>query len=255
MKLRCPLLLACAAIASLASSAPAVESGAADAGPGTSVQGDTGASTNTVRPWAQGVERWMNYLRTSRPEEYGQLTRLREENPEAFRAEVRERMQQLRTNAESRNPAREPDRVVENRAARADRGERRVAVPPGAAAPQGDAARPKPAKPPVDPATERHLAELRRLAEAYRKADSDEARRTIEAQIRAQVAEAHDKRERARADRIAQLENEIARMRTEMDKRVANRDRIIARRVDEVLGRAPPPAAAGRPAAPRAVAP
>ena len=217
------------------------------------------AGTDPARPWVQGMERWMNYLRTTRPEEYERLSRLRTEDPEAFRAEMRERMQQVRTRTEPRDGGRsstadaeakpgEPkgdgDRPSHERNPRqGEWSDRKPGASPRDSAPgnhRDGMTHGRSPRLPADPATEKLVAELRALSERYKKAENADSRSAIEKEVREKLAEAHDRRERERAERIAQMEKEIVRMREDMEKRRENRDKLIGRKVGEVLGRAQP---------------
>ena len=211
-------------------------------------------------PWAEGarpVDRLLEYVKKNHPDEYERLVTLRRDDPEAFQQALRRRFEEAstrfreqggdprRTNAwrkaEGGDAARPPAAVgVEaRRPAPQDRpdGEKR-AVP---AAEKPD--RPAPQKAPVKPAsTEAAVAEqmerVKGLVEDYHRAKG-EAKEQLRRRIHDQIGQAYELRERDRATRIRQMEEELARLKKEIESRRELRARIIDRKVTEILGEDP----------------
>lgn len=211
------------------------------------------------------LERLMDYVKRTNPAEYERLSRLQHENPAEFREILRRRFQEAADGHRRLQPGWRPrgDAPV---AAKPDR-ENPEAAAPKADRPKGDAARNRPAGTPDaerdrDVSGERSrttgaagghganrarsiedspeyratMEETRLLCEEYRRKKSGD-RTDVEARIREKVEKLFDLRERERASQLDRMEKEIVRLRKELDGRKELRDKIVDRRLDEILGR------------------
>jgi hypothetical protein len=219
-----------------------------------------------VRPpgaWTEGarpVDRLLEYVKKNHPEEYERLTTLRRENPEAFQQELRRQFEEVSARFREQGP--DPRRTNAWRRAEAGTGPR-PATPDGAeprrpAAPsapaEGDGRRPQAApaadrtersaprtagkQAPFGAAMAEQMERVKGLVDEYHRAKG-EARDQIRRRIREQIRQTYELRERDRANRIRQMEEELAHLKKEIEERRSLRDQIIDRKVDELLDEDP----------------
>lgn len=162
-------------------------------------------------------ERWLDMLREFNPEEYDRLAALRTEDPEAFRAELRTRLQQHKK------------RLM-----------REFGPPgPGHDHPGDD---PEDRSREVHQVLERIRPEVERLAAAYRASTDDTARTAIREELSTLVAQVQDARIESHRERIEQGRRMLEALEARLAERIDARDEQINRAVDRILeGRPVPP--------------
>lgn len=181
-------------------------------GPGTG-QGD-------VRREHPPLQRFMEVLREQNPEEFDRLKKLREEDPEAFRRELHQRLQKERDRR-----GLQAGRAMEQQPPE-DRGRMGHHLQAGGPGPEGMNVR--------SPETDRLEQKSRELAQAYRVATDEVEKARLQAELKANLAESFDAREKLRHERFAQMENRIKKIRELMEQRQAQREEIINRRLKEL---------------------
>ncbi|MBM4153436.1 MAG: hypothetical protein FJ221_00185 [Lentisphaerae bacterium] len=224
---------------------------AAPGGPGRP-QG-SGTWTEGARP----VDRLLEYVKRNHPDEYERLVTLRREDPEAFQQALRRRFEEASTRF--REPGGDPRRTnVWRKTEGGDAprppfaGPAEVRPPmttdradgakrPGPAGEKSD--RPAAPKAPgkaagTEAALSEHMASVKGLVDQYHHAKG-EPKEQLRRRIREQVGQTYELRERDRAARIRQMEEELARLKKEIESRREFRDQIIDRKVAEVLGEDP----------------
>ncbi len=215
----------------------------------------SGAWTEGARP----VDRLLEYVRRNHPEDYERLSTLRRENPEAFQQELRRRFEEASNRFREQGP--DPRRTNAWRRAEGGPGPRpmvpdglearRPAPPahaegdgrkaqPGSAAERTEKAPPRTAgkHAPFGSAMAEQMERVKGLVDEYHRAKG-EARDPIRRRIREQIGQAYELRERDRANRIRQMEEELARLKKEIEERRGLREQIIDRKVDELLDEDP----------------
>lgn len=184
---------------------------------------DPGGGRDARRP----LDRWMVRMRDQHPAEYERLMHLQEQDPEAFRAELRVRRDQLR-NRNLEEGMEEMPRIrevmegmpPEERDRMAERFSRMV---------RSQSQRPTPATRQIN-AGERKSQDL---ARAYREAPEGE-REAILAQLRAQVEEVFVLREEHHQRQIEEAEKNLTRLKNALDSRREHRGQIVERRLQEL---------------------
>lgn len=146
------------------------------------------------------VDRLLEHIKRSDPGEHERLVALRRENPEAFQQALRRKLGQGRLREGAGSRT---ERPVNTEAATAER-----------------------------------MGRVDGLAEEYRRARGEE-REKLRARIRENIGEVYDTRERDRTRRIRQMEEELVHMKKEIENRRELRDKIIDRKVGELLGEDP----------------
>ena len=136
------------------------------------------------------------------------MQRLREEDPEAFRAELHKKLEALRR-----------DKGL------GERGDGERKFPGGG--PGGDFD-------PGDPALKASEQKIHELASAWRKADGAEEKAQAKAKLQSALGEAFDRRESVRRERLAQMEKKINELRSTLEQRRAQREAIIEKRLQEL---------------------
>ncbi|HOW97572.1 MAG TPA: hypothetical protein P5567_06540 [Kiritimatiellia bacterium] len=171
------------------------------------------------------VDRWMERLEKRNPDEYLRYREMREKDPEGFRRELagrlgRERLQTV-MNAHPRL------RVFLDSLPESERMDVLQAL--------GRALRP--GGPPHEP----NAGELRplheevaRLAREYRQSTDQAQREQRRADLKLKLGELFDAREQGRADHIARIQAEVAKLQQALDSRRAQRDEIVERRLQEL---------------------
>jgi uncharacterized coiled-coil protein SlyX len=186
------------------------------------------------------LERFLEWYRQQNPDDVARLQKLREEDPEAFRAELREKLEKAR------------QRFGEGRAPGMGPGGRRG---PGGEGWRGPADGPHggegrgwmPGLPEgrglsrlalSNPEAPGWLDALRKKTEAYRAATDETAKAALKEEIRGLVAKLYEVRIADQAKQLDQLEVELSRLRDEIARRRADFKALVEERVEELL-RAP----------------
>lgn len=161
------------------------------------------------------VQRFFDLLKERDPAEYARLRELRENDPDAFRAELANRLAGLRERRGARGEPevrdmREPGRHM-GRSGKMDRG------------------------PEHHPELDMAERLAKETAAAVRTATSDEEKKKLTAQLKDEVGEIFNIRETIRRERIRQMEDHVAKIKHVLDERRAQREEIIERRVNQLL--------------------
>lgn len=185
---------------------------------------------------APHMERWMERLRENDPETYQRMADLREEQPVAFRMELRRRVHEARWMHRVREeqpgfydylqglPAGERAelcRFLEQTAGEVDEGRRspRRLLQPRL---EGD-------------------GELREQVEDWKAAETPEEREAIAAKFRAHLRELFDERTAEQKEEIERAEKQVERLRHLLQQREENRDQWIERLISRLLRNADKP--------------
>jgi hypothetical protein len=169
------------------------------------------------------------------PEEFARLRRLHDENPEAFREALREKVQKGRMASIGRRfphlaeviqslPPEERNWLVE----RLDHGP--FSGPPGERFSKRDEELDR---------LERRSSEL---AGAWRAADSEPRKAELRAELGRTLSAAFDRREALQAKDLEAMERRLDAIRRACDERRANREKVIESRITELLEGPPRPA-------------
>jgi len=176
------------------------------------------------------MDRWLAQLRDADPEEYERVIALRESDPEAFRMEMRERVQAAR-------------RLHRLRASHPDLHERLADLPPEERERIGEALR-GPLRDGPSPVS-RHRrwsppgmepdGASRSLLDAWHRADGAEEKAAARAALIAHLEEVFDQRTEEQKERIQRAEEQIEELRRILDARRDNREVWIDRLIERLL--------------------
>lgn len=155
------------------------------------------------------IQLLMQHWKKKNPEEFERMQKLREEDPEAFRAELTRKLQEARL---ERGLHGERDGGMGSR----------LMGPPG-----GDFE----AMPPEVRAAD---DKVRELARTWRQTSDEAQRQTLRNEMQKTLGEAFDRREQVRRDRLAQMEKKITELRSTLEQRTQKRDEIIQKRLQEL---------------------
>ncbi|MDZ4199151.1 MAG: hypothetical protein U1E27_07695 [Kiritimatiellia bacterium] len=161
------------------------------------------------------VERWLHALRERNPEEFERMQRLRDEDPEAFRDAMRERIRKLRNRP---------------------RGESEDADPSGHTR----------RTPGIDREPDAFGINRAELKKVWDNAKTDDDRERIRNRVREQVAKSLIARMEQHERRLAEMERDLHRMRESLARQRAGAEKWIQQRTDQVFQHmdrppAPPP--------------
>lgn len=181
-----------------------------------------------ARPDGSGppIQQFLDMLRSGNPEEFERMRKLREENPEAFREELRNRIRRERERAGREGG---PDEGPAWRRGGPELRERigRQVVEGGVRhAMSSESLR----SPELDQ-LERRAGEL---ARAVREAPDDAAKEKARGDLRTALAGAFDLREKMRRERFKHMEAQLTKVRDMLDSRQAHRDEIIDKRLQSM---------------------
>jgi hypothetical protein len=182
------------------------------------------------------VDRLLETIRTENPEEFERLSKMRERDPEQFRMELRRKLIELRrARGEGDRPPRRPRGETEP----AEPGERPPRGGPGPDRPGDERGEPR-----------RPDQEVRTLVQQYREAETAQQQKRIEGALRARLVEMHERRQTDRRARIERFEQELDRMKSDLQRLDEERDTLIERRLQELIRPRDLPVRPGRPEAP-----
>lgn len=194
------------------------------------------------------VDRLLEHIKRSNPGEYERLATLRRENPEAFQEALRRKFEEVsgrlrekgdparRAEPRAKGVAGEPVRPPTAEGAEPKRARAEARDLEGRPR-EGAGSRPERTAN-VEAAMAERMARVNGMVEEYRRARGEE-REKLRSRIRENIGEVHDTRERDRTRRIRQMEEELVRMKKEIENRRELRDKIIDRKVGELLGEDP----------------
>lgn len=203
------------------------------------------------------IDRLMEHLKTTAPEQYERLSSLRDSDPEAFRQELRVLFEEAAQRF-GRGDGWKPDMP------RRPDGEAGPRIPPPPRSGDGDRAFPRPGspgdaargdqrkpgksghpshRPDVPPSGmsgshDERIEQIHTWAAEYRQADAS-AKEGIRTRIRDTVKQVHIARERERTQRIEHMEAELIRLKEEMAARKDQTDALIDRAVEDILSKGP----------------
>lgn len=166
----------------------------------------------------RAIERWMNMLERRNPEEHARLAQLRQEDPDAFRTVLRQRLADLRRAHQARG---EPRAAPESR-----RQERR----PTRGADPRRWTREERSDPRLED-IEQRLAELTRRYQAA----SPTERAGIREEMHTVLAEWADVQFELSEEHIRRMEEQLQRLRESLEDRRGRRDAMIQRRLNALI--------------------
>jgi molybdopterin converting factor small subunit len=171
-------------------------------------------------PQVQGsVEQVMKRMKMRSPEEFERLNKLRQEDPEAFRKALKERLEKVRK-GNAPGDKKYADVTTGNERGPAGQHTRN----PGGAVPQDDLAR-------RYPELGKHEQDIRALAERYKAAAPDEQVK-LRAELRKKIGETFELREKLRQETIQRAEAQLAKLKKDSGK--AKREAVIESRFKEL---------------------
>jgi hypothetical protein len=176
------------------------------------------------------VERWLEHLKIRNPIEYERLTRLRQENPDAFARELQQRLQTERGMSIIRAHARLQeffDTLPPQE--QTDLLQQLARAPRHGGGPPPDELRMD------NPRTAQLEKEVQELARTYRDQPDPDEQERIRQQIKTRLGAIFDQRLADREQTVARYEQRLQEMQRQIEKRRSNRERIIERRLEEVL--------------------
>lgn len=173
---------------------------------------------------ASAVEAWMKRLQERNPEEFERLSKLRTENPDAFQKVLKERLAKMREGKLEdlphvkafleKLPAEEREQFLK----RLREG--------------GSKMREEWSK--HNASLAKSEQEARKLVAAYKKASPDDQKK-LRADLKKNVSESFELREKARQENIQRVEGQLAKLKKDAEKRKADREAIIEGRLKELL--------------------
>lgn len=177
------------------------------------------------------VRRYFEVLKEKDPAEYERLTTLRENDPEAFRDELADR---LRKERERRGWGGDRGEEGEHWHQRGPREERASGV---FYRPRGGYSDGTPASPELEALEIKIL----NIARSLRDSQSDDERTRLRDELKAEIGTAFDLRLRLRQERLAQMEKRVEHLKGALQERQSKRDAIIQNRLDELTQDKPEP--------------
>ena len=187
--------------------------------PQTSVEPPAGGSE--FRPASQGsVEQVLKRMKLRNPEEFERLNKLRQEDPDAFRKALKDRLDKVRGGPPS-------DRIAADVASGSERGQAiQHARNPASNASRDDWMR-------RYPELGKREQDIRTLVENYKAAAPDEQKK-LQADLKKKISETFELREKLRQEAIQRVETQLARLKKDAAPGKANREAIVERRFKEL---------------------
>jgi hypothetical protein len=170
------------------------------------------------------VEAWLERLKESDPGEYDRLDQLREEQPEAFRQELRARLQQERTKKVLKDFPQIAETLENMSPEERQRFLKRF----------GQRHRPEPGEERQEVFRELHQ-QIRKLAEAYAMADNEDLREDIRTQLKARLGQMHETQLQVRKQHLQNIEKEVEKLRSSIEQEQQNRDAFIEEHLNRIL--------------------
>lgn len=197
-------------------------------GPGPQVGGE-----NADRP----LVKWMEKRKEQNPEEFERLRKLREENPQEFRRHLLNRFSQERVSRvlEKFPDVREalqripPERQKDFFLALIEPGPFPMEGGPGNGPADGHG------RPPNNEGKRELPNEVRELIRQHRESTNEADKTAVAREIREHVAEFYGKRVKERQAQLERMEQELLRMRRELEEQTRNRDQAVEERVRGLL--------------------
>ena len=166
------------------------------------------------------LERMMSELERRNPEEFKRLKQLRELDPQAFRAELRKKLQEMRRNQQKHGD-------MDPRDLNAPGGMR-----PGE---RSDVGCPRMSDDPQRKAREEDMGAVRTAVQKYRQSTDSAEKKNIEEDLRARIVRMVEQRHQERTRRIEQFEQELKRMKADLERMKSEKNEIIEGHLKEIL--------------------
>jgi hypothetical protein len=179
---------------------------------------------------ASAVEAWMKRMQERNPEEFERLSKLRAENPDAFQKVLKERLAKMRDGRLDELPH---VKAFMDKLPAEEREQFFKRLREG-----GGKMREEWTKHNAD--LNKSEQEIRKLVTAYKKANTEEQKK-LRADLKQNVGEAFELREKSRQENIQRMESQLAKLKKDAEKRKAEREAIIESRLKELLADAQPP--------------
>jgi flagellar capping protein FliD len=176
------------------------------------------------------VEAWMKHIQERNPEEFERLSKLRTDNPEAFRKVLKERLAKMRDGKLEDLPH---VKVFLEKLPAEEREQFLKRLREG-----GSKMREEWSK--HNASLAKSEQETRKLVAAYKKAGHEEQKK-LRADLKKNVSESFELREKARQENIQRMESQLAKLKKDAEKRKADRESIVEGRLKELLADAQPP--------------
>ena len=176
------------------------------------------------------VEAWLRRLQVRNPEEFARLSKLRTENPEAFQKLLKERLDRAR---ESKLEDMPRVKAFMEKMTPEEREQFVKRLHEGGGKLRDEWMR-------HNANLDKYEQDARKLVTAYKAAGADDKKK-LRADLKKNVAETFELREKARQEVIQRMESQLAKLKKDSDKRKAERDAIVESRMKELLADVPPP--------------
>lgn len=172
------------------------------------------------------TQQFLDMLRNRNPEEFERMRRLREEDPEAFREELRNR---IRRERERMGRDAGPDEGPAWR-----RGGQELRERIGRQVVEGGVRHAMSSESLRSPELDQLERKAGDLARAVREAPDDAAKAKARSDLRAALASSFDLREKMRRERFKHMEAQVTKVREMLDTRQVHRDEIIDKRLQSM---------------------
>jgi hypothetical protein len=175
------------------------------------------------------MEQWWSQLEREDPEEHARLRRLQEEDPQAFRAAVRDRLQRKRFMSAFRD---DPELKKHLMGMPPDARQRLIKVYGKYGPHVMDYVR----RHPPNPEIKQIEKQARDLAQVYRAATGEDERLRLREELRVLLEKAFDLKDRERIEHLNRLEEEITRLRDSLRQQQAEREQVIDSQLQALTG-------------------
>lgn len=182
------------------------------------VAGENLAKTNAV-------EQWLKHLQTRNPEEFERMNKLRTENPEAFQKVLKERLERVRESKLEEMPR---VKAFMDKMTPEEREQFLKRLREGGGKIREEWAR-------QNANLDKFDQEARKLVADYKKAGNGDDKKKLRADLKRNIADTFELREKARQEVIQRMEGQLAKLKKDSEKRKAERDAIVETRVKELL--------------------
>jgi hypothetical protein len=190
------------------------------------------------------IDKWLETVKQRNPDEFARMKKLRDENPEEFRRQLHQKLQDMRMKGGSlRDHPQVMDALKNLPPEERDWAMQRLQpMPPGGSFSSGaggmgfDRGGMPDFRHISTPEIARGEEKSRDLVKKFHDAKTEVEKQEIKKTLRDAVASTYDLREKARADQFGQIEEKIAKIRKQINEHGTKRDEIIDARVKEMLG-------------------
>ena len=193
---------------------------------------DGGKSKVEAQPAAGGnsaktnsVEQWLKHLQTRNPEEFERMSKLRTENPEAFQKVLKERLERMRESKLEEMPR---VKAFMEKMTPEEREQFLKRLREGGGKIREEWAR-------QNANLDKFDQEARKLVADYKKAGNGDDKKKLRADLKRNIADTFELREKARQEVIQRMEGQLAKLKKDSEKRKTEREAIVESRVKELL--------------------